>query len=113
MTHYSDNKAGERKIYTTRGALTAYGMARGLVEFRGTHAVNAESYVTLERAPSIYRVYRVSGGGRWIRGENTSYHTSLTEARKAFKAFDHVGLSARLRDEHFTRINAELTHVTL
>ncbi len=86
--------ASNRKFYTARGFLTRYALACGYVDRRGTD----ESGASLEQISDD--LLRVAGDGRWIREEATSYHTSLTEARRAFMALDHVSLSAQLRDAH-------------
>lgn len=90
-----DKTAGKFRFYTADGWLTRYGLACGYVEIRG----DDESGVRLEQVSSNGTI-RVAGDGRWIRGEKTTYHQTLKAARKAFRNFDHRGLSEHIRELH-------------
>ena len=85
---------GARMFYTKRGFLTRYAFACGYVEIRG----DRESCCRMELLSS--GVYRVYGGGRWIRGEGESFHESLVAARRAFMAFDHRTLTRSIAAKH-------------
>lgn len=85
--------ADNRKFITAGGWLTPYAFACGYVQRRGDDESGAR--IEQERAGDCYRV---SGDGRWIRGEGTTYHKRLTEARAAFKAFDHIALSRQIAE---------------
>lgn len=87
-----DKTAGKFRFYTADGWLTRYGLACGYVEIRG----DDESGVRLEQVSSNGAL-RVIGTGRWIRGENMWLGRDLKAARKAFRNFDHRGLSEHIR----------------
>ena len=87
--------AGKSRFYTKAGWLTRYALSCGYVQIRGTD----ESGARLEQISSNGTL-RVAGDGRWIRGEVTSYHTSLAAARRAFATMDHVAASENIHATH-------------